>query len=294
MKHTNALIVKVAALALAGGMYGTASAKIIDDYSLGAADFVKEFNKFGGITFTLQEFPAATYPAWKVLVPQEGSPYRVQSMIFDHPRKDVFDWDGAYRYGDGFTTTNPLSKQYENLFVTVQMAPTITLPPCGVSGLCTATAKLNYNEITGTTQTDYSPAGNSTLTVGAAYMYVQYVFGADYGNPVSWANSQAFAELTYADGNPNRGKWFSSMDFLLDVNNDKDYWLAAYDPDKLYTEIGGYSVFVMNMYNPDKSSMGNLLFVAKTIPEPETYAMMLAGLGLVGAVVRRRRSMGRS
>ncbi|MCL2875120.1 MAG: PEPxxWA-CTERM sorting domain-containing protein [Betaproteobacteria bacterium] len=31
-----------------------------------------------------------------------------------------------------------------------------------------------------------------------------------------------------------------------------------------------------------------------SIPEPETYAMMLAGLGLVGAVARRRRSVGRS
>jgi len=26
------------------------------------------------------------------------------------------------------------------------------------------------------------------------------------------------------------------------------------------------------------------------VPEPETYAMLLAGLGLVGAIARRRRS----
>jgi hypothetical protein len=31
-------------------------------------------------------------------------------------------------------------------------------------------------------------------------------------------------------------------------------------------------------------------YTATTIPEPETYAMMLAGLGMIGAVVRRRRN----
>jgi hypothetical protein len=29
---------------------------------------------------------------------------------------------------------------------------------------------------------------------------------------------------------------------------------------------------------------------AAPIPEPETYAMLLAGLGLIGAVARRRRT----
>ena len=31
-------------------------------------------------------------------------------------------------------------------------------------------------------------------------------------------------------------------------------------------------------------------FQAAPVPEPETYAMLLAGLGLMGAVVRRRRA----
>ena len=31
--------------------------------------------------------------------------------------------------------------------------------------------------------------------------------------------------------------------------------------------------------------------VVSAVPEPEAYAMLLAGLGLVGAVVRRRRSI---
>ena len=33
------------------------------------------------------------------------------------------------------------------------------------------------------------------------------------------------------------------------------------------------------------------LIVLTAVPEPETYAMLLAGLGLIGSVVRRKRSM---
>ncbi len=33
---------------------------------------------------------------------------------------------------------------------------------------------------------------------------------------------------------------------------------------------------------------------ASPIPEPETYALMLAGLGMMGAVIRRRKQKGES
>jgi hypothetical protein len=33
-------------------------------------------------------------------------------------------------------------------------------------------------------------------------------------------------------------------------------------------------------------------FAAAPVPEPETYAMLLAGLGLMGAMVRRRSILG--
>jgi hypothetical protein len=61
---------------------------------------------------------------------------------------------------------------------------------------------------------------------------------------------------------------------------------------------GDYSVFMGGSdYSAQELSNPNVLskygvtstLVAGVVPEPETYAMLLAGLGLMGAVVRRRK-----
>ena len=45
-----------------------------------------------------------------------------------------------------------------------------------------------------------------------------------------------------------------------------------------------FGAFAIGMFGP------NFEFGAAPVPEPETYAMMLAGLGALGFVARRRRS----
>ena len=40
----------------------------------------------------------------------------------------------------------------------------------------------------------------------------------------------------------------------------------------------------------DSGQPNSMLFVLSPIPEPETYAMLLAGLGLVGFMARRRKT----
>lgn len=72
-----------------------------------------------------------------------------------------------------------------------------------------------------------------------------------------------------------------------------DYWVGTeYAPDTnyawgFYTHNGGqgatgngYSLYAMAVHPGDVAA----------VPEPETYAMLVAGLGLIGAVARRRRS----
>jgi len=40
----------------------------------------------------------------------------------------------------------------------------------------------------------------------------------------------------------------------------------------------------------DSGQSNSMLFVLSPIPEPETYAMLLAGLGLMGFIARRRKT----
>ena len=67
-------------------------------------------------------------------------------------------------------------------------------------------------------------------------------------------------------------------------------YFGFYDLTKQYKAIaftnssGGGDNFAF-----DDMTIGALESVVPTIPEPETYAMMLAGLGLLGLAARRRK-----
>ncbi|SDH36455.1 MULTISPECIES: FxDxF family PEP-CTERM protein [unclassified Duganella] len=52
---------------------------------------------------------------------------------------------------------------------------------------------------------------------------------------------------------------------------------------------GDYYLQVIGKVNSAASLSGNIALKVTAVPEPETYAMMLAGLGLVGVVARRRK-----
>jgi hypothetical protein len=54
--------------------------------------------------------------------------------------------------------------------------------------------------------------------------------------------------------------------------------------------VGGTDYFAQEASNPDLSTKYGVTatLVAGVVPEPEVYAMLLAGLGLMGAMVRRR------
>ena len=59
--------------------------------------------------------------------------------------------------------------------------------------------------------------------------------------------------------------------------------------------VGGTDYFAQEVSNPDLSTKYGVTatLVAGVVPEPEVYAMLLAGLGLMGAMVTRRRTRSR-
>ncbi len=54
-----------------------------------------------------------------------------------------------------------------------------------------------------------------------------------------------------------------------------------------YSNYNGPSLYSFTFY---QSASKQDFIVATSVPEPETYAMMLAGLGLMGAIARRRKA----
>jgi hypothetical protein len=68
-------------------------------------------------------------------------------------------------------------------------------------------------------------------------------------------------------------------------------WISANNSTmSLALEAGQYTVFVSGWTNGANLSSGYTIgFSPTAVPEPETYAMMLAGLGIVGMVARRRK-----
>ena len=98
-------------------------------------------------------------------------------------------------------------------------------------------------------------------------------------------------------------KWDNRyLQMLLEINDDKDFWTSAYNPDAYYEEIGNYSVFMMNSYrNNDINWYTDYLYIAKAAtpywsdggtnpvaPEPATMLMFGTGL-LTLPFVRRLR-----
>ncbi|MBL8488741.1 MAG: FxDxF family PEP-CTERM protein [Rhodocyclaceae bacterium] len=161
-----------------------------------------------------------------------------------------------------------------------------------------------YAAIPGWTKTAGHSIEVRRNVAGTAFEGVQFVELDSYGNS---AMSQTVA--TVAGRAYELSFWYSPRPGTGDTNDIQVFWNgvqqgatlagsggAAHNwTQHVFTVLGtGSDVLSFAAAGASDSYGGSLDSVALTVavPEPETYAMMLAGLGLMGAVARRRRQQG--
>ena len=160
--------------------------------------------------------------------------------------------------------------------------------------------KLSY-ESNGSYVTSNRP-NPAYLTVGAAYLYTQYIVGDLSQRFTDIQVGDALRYLMgYQEGIGNIRAWSDSpvLRYLTQsINSNQNYWRLQYNPDAYYTEIGNYSVFILNVLGqPGNHYTQDLLYLARHIPTPgdvpEPATILLWTLGSLGTIgfARRRPNM---
>ena len=163
-----------------------------------------------------------------------------------------------------------------------------------VASVSTATQNSLVSSIAGTPNTTTNSFGTSTsdpLSAQTAYLFTQF-----YGNQAAYAGTESLANSM------QRAVWFLEGELagndLTQYNNDTKAvaWVSAANAAVTSGSWNGLgNVRVLNLYTDAGFTRHSQdqLYMVSSVPEPETYALMLAGLGLMASVVRRR-SQGKS
>jgi len=137
------------------------------------------------------------------------------------------------------------------------------------------------------------PNGSSVLdplSNATAWLYTEYVKGAA-GALTGWVHDDAHANAMQS------AVWYLENE-ISSVSGTASTWVGQ----AVAAAAGGWTnpgnVYALNLYDSYNAATGQFsgkhqdqLYITP-VPEPETYAMLLAGLGLMGFVARRRRKGG--
>ena len=129
----------------------------------------------------------------------------------------------------------------------------------------------------GPTSGGFGIPNTSTLTfTGAGVSYITFL----------WGSPDLFNTLTVnSSGAGPNSQIFTAASLGFPVTNGDQ----SFNQSVQFTGLGG-SLITSLVFNSTQSSFEVARFSTTAVPEPETYAMMLAGLGLMGFVARRRKS----
>lgn len=140
----------------------------------------------------------------------------------------------------------------------------------------------------GTTYNNYSVvAGATAWGAGKATALNQLMsYAASNSLPNSQDNSAALQSAVWEVINETTSSYgFTTGSFMASSTGSTQAALTALDA--IWANLGTQTV---THYVDQLHSETNQDFLVAAVPEPESYAMLLAGLGIVGAVARRRRS----
>lgn len=112
-----------------------------------------------------------------------------------------------------------------------------------------------------------------------------------YYGPGTDAEVPVYANGTYIGsaiqfGNHTQGGLSAPFGSLVGQIGSGNYFLIGTNFNGTAAASGTLKLFYFDSNNGDNS--GSILAQVTAVPEPETFAMLLAGLGLMGAVARRR------
>ncbi|HQT71379.1 MAG TPA: FxDxF family PEP-CTERM protein [Thiobacillus sp.] len=166
-----------------------------------------------------------------------------------------------------------------------------------VAGMASATAHADSSYNMGLlSATPY--VNTSTVTAGTVFTIGSNAFNFtdDYNFSVVGAPTAAGTGVTVNLDLGSLGFHISNL--KLDLFDSSSTWLAgdlvtdANDTSVSVSSVlsaGNYSFKVRGFADGELTNQGIYTFSAAAVPEAETYAMMLAGLGLVGFMISRRR-----
>ena len=225
----------------------------------------------------------------------------------------------------GFNTNggwsfNSTGGMYERRFYSSDTMPDIrayssVLGATGIYAMCmssgssapsSGTARLNYDAATGFTRNRDGVA----LSVGGAVLYKMYATGAltsfDYSLAMNTGQRYSDAiDLRNAIYNLNNAtsvnslNWTSNkyLQYLLDIRNDREYWILNYNTNLRYTELGDFAVFMMDTGSASQTNL-YISFASHTgsyenngVPEPASLLLWTLGsIGTLGVSHFRKRN----